>query len=253
MAICLGRLATPADGRHNARMGLPTGTVTMLFSDMEGSTRLLARLGDTYGDLLSAQRRLLRGAFGAHQGTEMGTEGDSFFVVFPSAAKAVSACAEGQRALAGHAWPQGVAPQIRMGLHTGEPTRHEDGYIGMDVHRAARIAASAHGGQVVMSEATRQLVAGQLAGKQPSGAGRGSQEGTGPADLGVADLGWHRLKDIAEAEHLYQLLIPGLPETFPPLKSLGTRGSLPRPPTPFIARSAEFRDMQGLLSGADAV
>jgi len=104
-----------------------------------------------------------------------------------------------------------------------------------------------------MSEATRQLVAGQLAGKQPSGAGRGSQEGTGPADLGVADLGWHRLKDIAEAEHLYQLLIPGLPETFPPLKSLGTRGSLPRPPTPFIARSAEFRDMQGLLSGADAV
>ena len=132
----------------------------MLFSDMEGSTRLLARLGDSYGDLLSAQRRLLRDAFSAHQGTEMGTEGDSFFVVFSSAADALGACVEGQRALAGHAWPQGVAPQIRMGLHTGEPTRHEDGYIGMDVHRAARIAASAHGGQVIMSDATRQLESG---------------------------------------------------------------------------------------------
>jgi class 3 adenylate cyclase len=137
------RLATSASDQHNARMGLPTGTVTMVFSDMEGSTRLLARLGAAYGDLLSAQRRLLRGAFGSHQGTEMGTEGDSFFVVFASAVEAVSACAEGQRALAGHAWPQGVAPLVRMGLHTGEPTRHEDGYIGMDVHRAARIAASA--------------------------------------------------------------------------------------------------------------
>jgi class 3 adenylate cyclase len=229
-------------------MGLPTGTVTMLFSDMEGSTRLLARLGSTYGDLLSAQRRLLRSAFGAHQGTEMGTEGDSFYVVFASAVDAVSACAEGQRALAGHAWPQGVAPLIRMGLHTGEPTRHEDGYVGMDVHRAARIAASAHGGQVVMSEATRQLVAGQVA-----DVGRASQEGGDPAGLSVADLGWHRLKDIAEAEHLYQLLIPGLPEMFPPLKSLGNRGNLPRPPTPFIARSAELRDVQGLLAGADAV
>ena len=217
----------------------------MLFSDMEGSTRLLARLGDTYGDLLSAQRSLLRDAFDAHQGTEMGTEGDSFFVVFSSAADALSACVEGQRALAGHTWPQGAAPRIRMGLHTGEPTRHEDGYIGMDVHRAARIAASAHGGQVVMSDATRQLVAGQLA-----------DAGEDPAhldELSVADLGWHRLKDIAEAEHLFQLLIPGLPETFPPLKSLGNRGNLPRPPTPFIARSAELRDMQELLSGADPV
>ena len=220
----------------------------MVFSDMEGSTRLLARLGAAYGDLLSAQRRLLRSAFGAHQGIEMGTEGDSFFVVFASAVDAVSACAEGQRVLAGHAWPQGVAPLIRMGLHTGEPIRHEDGYIGMDVHRAARIAASAHGGQVVMSEATRQLVAGQLA-----DVGRGSQEGGDPAGLGVADLGWHRLKDIAEAEHLYQLLIPGLPDTFPALKSLGNRGSLPRPPAPFIARSAELRDVRGLLAGADAV
>jgi len=116
------------------------------------------------------------------------------------------------------------------------------------MHRAARIAASAHGGQVVMSEATRQLAVGQLA-----DAGRGSREGGDPLELSVADLGWHRLKDIAEAEHLYQLLIPGLPEAFPPLKSLGNRGSLPRPLAPFIARSAELRDVQALLSRADAV
>lgn len=241
------RVATEANGQHNARMGLPTGTVTLLFSDMEGSTRLLARLGATYGDLLSSQRRLLRNAFSGCRGTEMGTEGDSFFVVFASAVDAVSACAEGQRALADHAWPEGAVPLIRMGLHTGEPTRHEDGYIGMDVHRAARIAASAHGGQVVMSEATRQLVAGQLA--DAAGA---SREGGHPPGLRVADLGWHRLKDIAEDEHLYQLLIPGLPNTFPPLKSLGNRSSLPRPPTPFIARSVELRDVQELLSPADA-
>jgi class 3 adenylate cyclase len=207
-----------ADGRHNARVELPTGTLTMLFSDMEGSTRLLGRLGDYYADLLSAQRRLLRAAFSAHHGIEMGTEGDSFFVVFASAVEVVGACAASQRALAGHAWPEGVMPQVRMGLHTGEPTRHEDGYVGMDVHRAARISAAAHGGQVVMSEATRQLVAGRLAGVHLGGQGTG---GLGPADLGLGDLGWHRLKDIAEPEHLHQALIPGLREAFPPLRSLG--------------------------------
>src|SRR5450755_2032726 len=194
----------------------------MLFTDMEGSTRLLSRLGDQYGELLSGQRGVLRAAFSRYHGTEMGTEGDSFFLVFPSAVDAAAACVEGQRALAAHAWPQDVAPRVRMGLHTGEPTQHEDGYVGMDVHRAARIAASAHGGQVVRSEATSQLVAGRLPG------------------IGAGDLGWHRLKDIAEPEHLHQLLIPGLPAEFPPLKSLGNRASLPVPPTPFIARSEEL-------------
>ena len=151
-------LRPAARGLDNAGVELPAGTLTMLFSDMEGSTRLLSRLGTCYADLLSAQRSLLRTAFGAHHGTELGTEGDSFFIVFSSAVDAVRACAAGQRALAGHAWPQDVAPRVRMGLHTGEPARHEDGYVGMDVHRAARIAASAHGGQVVMSEATRLLI-----------------------------------------------------------------------------------------------
>jgi predicted ATPase/class 3 adenylate cyclase len=204
----------------------------MLFSDVEGSTRLLSRLGDQYGVVLSAQRRLLREAFSRHHGTEMGTEGDSFFLVFASAVEAAAACADAQRALAAYSWPPDASPQVRMGLHTGEPARHEDGYIGMDIHRAARIAASAHGGQIVMSDATRQLTAGRLPG------------------TGLADLGWHRLKDIAEPEHLYQLLIPGLRAEFPPLKSLGNRASLPVPLAPFIARGAELRELAGLVSGA---
>ena len=211
-------------------MELPSGTVTMLFSDMEGSTRLLSQLGESYGPLLSAQRVLLRTAFSHHEGTELGTEGDSFFVVFRSALDAVAACEEAQRALAGYDWPGGIAPWVRMGLHTGEPARHEDGYVGIDVHRAARISAAAHGGQVVLSDATRQLVEGRLARDR------------------LLDLGWHRLKDIAEPEHLYQLQIAGLPADFPPLRSLGNRSSLPVPLTPFIARDAEQGEVAALLS-----
>src|ERR1700685_2835670 len=157
---------------------LPTGTVTLLFSDIEGSTALLRRLGDRYGDALSAQRVLLRAAFGSFGGRELGTEGDSFFVVFESAGGAVGCCVAGQRALAGYDWPGGVAVRVRMGLHSGEPTRHEDGYVGLDVHRAARIAAAAHGGQVVLSDATRLLTESRLA-----------------DGVSLRDLGWHRLKD----------------------------------------------------------
>jgi class 3 adenylate cyclase len=181
---------------------LPAGTITMLFSDIEGSTALLHRLGDRYGEALSAQRALLRAAFADCGGREMGTEGDSFFVVFASAADAVRCCVAAQQALAGHDWPDGAAVRVRMGLHSGEPVRHEDGYVGLDVHRAARIAAVAHGGQVVLSEATRLLVTSRL-----------------PAGVSVKDLGLHRLKDIAAPEHIYQLIVPGLPERFPPLKS----------------------------------
>jgi len=130
----------------NRGMGeLPVGTITMLFSDIEGSTMLLSGLGDRYGEALSAQRALLRTAFSSHGGQEMGTEGDSFFVVFESAGDAVRCCVAAQRALAAHDWPGGIAVRVRMGLHSGEPARHEVGYIGLDVHRAARIAAAAHG------------------------------------------------------------------------------------------------------------
>src|SRR5580693_8062370 len=131
---------------------LPTGTVTMLFSDIEGSTALLGRLGERYGEALFAQRALMRTAISACRGVEVGTEGDSFFVVFESADDALRCCLAAQRALAGHDWPGGVAVRVRMGLHSGEPAVQEDDYVGMDVHRAARIAAAAHGGQAVLSE-----------------------------------------------------------------------------------------------------
>ena len=209
---------------------LPTGTITMLFSDIEGSTALLSRLGERYGEALSAQRALLRAAFSAGGGQEMGTEGDSFYVVFESAGDAVRCCVEAQRALCDHDWPGGVAVRVRMGLHSGAPARHEDGYVGLDVHRAARIAAAAHGGQVVLSDATRQLAEPRL-----------------PADVSLLDLGFHRLKDIEAPEHIYQLVSVGLEERFPPLKSLGVHASLPVPVTRLIGRAGVVDEVAGLL------
>jgi predicted ATPase/class 3 adenylate cyclase/DNA-binding CsgD family transcriptional regulator len=213
----------------------------MLFSDIEGSTMLLSALGDRYGEALSAQRALLRAAFSSCGGQEMGTEGDSFFAVFESAGDAVRCSVAAQRALSRHDWPNGVAVRVRMGLHSGEPTRHEDGYIGLDVHRAARIAATAHGGQVVLSEATRLLVRSRL-----------------PADVSVRDLGFHRLKDIEGPERIYQLVAAGLPEQFPPLKSLGapvpTVGvatgvhGFPAALTSFVGRSVELDKVADLLA-----
>jgi predicted ATPase len=160
----------------------------------------------------------------------MGTEGDSFFVVFVSAAGAVACCVAAQRALAGHPWPGGVAVRARMGLHSGEPVRHQDGYVGMDVHRAARIAAAAHGGQVVLSNATRLLVAARL-----------------PAGVSVRDLGSHRLKDLQVPERIYQLVAAGLAEDFPPLKSLGAATSLPVPPTALVGRDDDIDRLRAVL------
>jgi class 3 adenylate cyclase len=210
---------------------LPTGTVTLLFSDIEGSTVLLSRLGGLYGEALSAQRVVLRTAIAEGRGMELGTEGDSFFVVFSSAADAVGCCVAAQRALGRYDWPGGAAVRVRMGLHTGEPSRHEDGYIGLDVHRAARIAAAAHGGQVVMSQVTWQL----------------AQPGL-PADLSVRDLGLHRLKDIEEPERIVQLAGPGLAAEFPPLKSLGALTSLPEPPTPLVGRDSDLEQVRAVIS-----
>src|SRR5580700_10291355 len=199
----------------------------MLFTDIEGSTALVGRLGDRYGDALSAHRALLRAAFAAWHGREMSTEGDSFFAVFESASDAVSCCVQAQCALAGYDWPAGAAVRVRMGLHTGQPTEHEYNYIGMDVHRAARIAATAHGGQVVLSEATRLLAAPGL-----------------PELASFRDLGLHRLKDIAEAERIWQLTAPGLAVDFPPLKTLGTQASLPVPATPLIGRDEDLERLR---------
>ena len=204
----------------------------MLFSDIEGSTVLVRRLGERYGEALSAQRTLLRAAFRSFGGRELSTEGDSFFVVFESAIAAVGCCVAGQRALAGHDWPDGATVRVRMGLHSGEPTRHEDNYVGLDVHRAARIAAAAHGGQVVLSDATRHLVESRLA-----------------ADVSLRDLGWHRLKDIEAPERIYQLVVAGLPDRFPSLKSLGAQSRLPVPMTPLVGRERDLEQVLATLTG----
>jgi predicted ATPase/class 3 adenylate cyclase len=202
----------------------------MLFSDMEGSTSLLARLGDRYAVALDVQRSVLRSAWRRWGGVEMGTEGDSFFVVFATALDGVSAALQAQRDLSMKHWPGGERVAVRMGLHTGEPVAHDGGYVGVDVHRAARVSAAAHGGQVVVTAATGQLVAESL-----------------PADATLVDLGWHRLRDFAESVHLYQLNSVGLPDTFPPLRTLGTSSSLPVETTPLVGRHGELRELQALL------
>jgi predicted ATPase/class 3 adenylate cyclase len=197
------------------RADLPSGTVTFLFTDVEGSTRLLHELGaETYAEVLVQHRRLLREAFSAQGGVEVDTQGDSFFYVFPTAPDAVAAAAAGQSALSSG------SIRVRMGLHTGAPHLTEEGYVGEDVHRAARIAACAHGGQVVLSAATASLVRGDS----------------------LRDLGEHRLKDLSTPERLYQL---GEGE-FPPLRSL-YRTNLPVPSTPFFGRERELAEVLGLL------
>jgi predicted ATPase/class 3 adenylate cyclase len=213
---------------------LPAGTLTLLFSDIEGSTSLLNGLGSAWGEALSAHRRILRGAFEAHGGHEMGTEGDSFFVVFTSAQGALSAAIEAQRGLRHHDWPGGVPLRVRIGLHTGEPEQHDDDYLGIDVHRAARIAGAAHGGQIVLSAATQQLVVG-----------------TGP-DYRLRDLGWHRLKDLTEPEHLFDVDSPDLERAHPPLRSLGSEASLPTYATELVGRAREVREICDLIDRVGA-
>ena len=176
---------------------LPTGTVTLLFTDIEGSTRLLRELGDEYAEVLADHRRLLRESFVRHGGVEVDTQGDSFFVAFATASDALAAAAGGQTALARHPWTNGAVVRVRMGLHSGEPLVTDEHYVGLDVHRGARIAAAAHGGQALVSQRTAELVP------------NGDVPGT------LRDLGAHRLKDLPEAERLYQLVVDGLPSTFP--------------------------------------
>ena len=202
---------------------LPTGVVTLLFTDVEGSTRLLHELGDDYGEALHEHRRRLRGVFADHEGIEVDTQGDAFFVAFARASNAVAAATEGQRALADG--PIGV----RMGVHTGEPRLTEEGYVGLDVHKGARIAAVGHGGQVLLSQTTRALV-----------------------DADVRDLGVHRLKDLSAPERIYQLEIAGLLCDFPLLKTLeaGMR-NLPAPRTSFVGRASELDEIDRLLEDPD--
>ncbi len=205
--------------------------LTMLFTDIEGSTRLLNRLGASYTEVLTIHRRVLRTAFETFGGRELGTEGDSFFVAFESASDAVAAAVEGQLGLQESSWPAGVALRVRMGLHTGHAEPFEDGLVGLDVHLAARVSATGYGGQVVLSEATARQVTDRL-----------------PPGISLLDLGLHRLKDIPEPLHLCQLVVPGLPSTFPLLRTLGAPGSLPSAPTPLVGRDADVAALQALLA-----
>jgi predicted ATPase len=197
--------------------------VTLLFTDIEGSTRLLHELGDGYGDALDDHRRVLRAACAAHDGVEVDTQGDAFFMAFARASDAAAATVDAQRGLA-----DGPV-RVRMGLHTGEPRVTDEGYVGIDVHRGARIAAVGHGGQVLLSETTRALV-----------------------DHKTRDLGAHRLKDLSAPERIYQLEIEGLPREFPLLKTVEAgMKNLPLPRTSFVGRASELEAIDRLLEDPD--
>ena len=217
-------------------MAPPSGTVTFLFTDVEGSTRLLDRLGaERYAALLAEHRRILRDAIAAHEGFEVDTEGDAFFVSFASAREAVAAAADAQHALAVTAWPDDQRVRVRMGLHTGEVLVTGVKYVGLDVHRAARVMAAGHGGQVVVSQATRDLVHQDL-----------------PEPLSLRDLGEHRLKDLTLPQRLYQLCGDGLEAEFPPLKTLENRPTnLPLQPTALVGRERELDEIAALLARDD--
>jgi class 3 adenylate cyclase len=179
---------------------LPSGTVTFLFTDIEGSTALLRELGDGYGDVLGRERSILREALGSAGGREIDTQGDAFFFSFTRARDAVAGAVAAQRALAEHDWPDGIEVKVRMGLHTGEPSVGEEGYVGLDVVRAARICSAGHGGQILLSETTRALLGSDV----PDGAT-------------LRDLGMQTLKDVGE-ERIYQLALDD-GEDFAPLKT----------------------------------
>jgi predicted ATPase/class 3 adenylate cyclase len=203
---------------------LPSGTVTFLFTDIEGSTRLIDELGEErYVVALLEHRRRLREAFGDHGGVEVDTQGDAFLYAFPAAGAAVASAAQGQKALASG------PVRVRMGLHTGEPLLTGEGYAGRELHRAARIMAAGHGGQVLVSETTAAALAGES----------------------LKDLGSHRLKDLLEPIRLHQLVIEGLPAEFPPLRSLH-RTNLPTASTTFLGRETELRELGVLLTGEGA-
>ncbi len=212
---------------------LPAGTVTFLFTDIEGSTRLLQELGTGYDACLEQHRRLVRAAVDAEQGHEVNTEGDAFFIVFASAARATAAALAAQRALLAARWPEGVVLRVRMGLHTGEATPVGRDYVGLDVHRAARICAAAWGGQILLSQSTRVLIQHAL-----------------PTGAGLRDLGEHRLKDLQRPEHIYQLAGEGLPAEFPPPRSLDLMpNNLPVQLTSFVGRARELAEAQRLFGG----
>jgi predicted ATPase/class 3 adenylate cyclase len=207
-----------------------TGTITLMFTDIEGSTRLVHQLGDRWEAVLADHHRLLREAFQPRGGTEVDTAGDGLFYTFPSARAAIAAAVAGQRALGAQEWPAEV--RVRMGIHTGEPISSEAGLVGPDVHRASRICGAGHGGQVVVSATTRDLAERDL-----------------PDDVAFVDLGEHRLKDLPSPDRLFQVVAPGLARDFPPLRSIDSRpNNLPRQLTTFVGRQREISEAKRILA-----
>ncbi len=213
---------------------LPAGTVTFLFTDIEDSTRLLQQLGEErYAAAHAEHHQFVRAAFIDHGGREVNSQGDSFFFAFPTATGAITAVATAQRAFAARSWPDGSSVRMRMGLHTGTPRLTEGGteYVGLDVVRAALIAAAGYGGQALLSEATKMLVEEAL-----------------PPGTTLRDLGPHQLKDLQRPEHVYQIVLEDLPADFPPLKTLDRYvHNLPIQPTPLIGREQEVANLCALL------
>jgi len=208
--------------------------LTFLFTDIEGSTALLRRLGDVaYSRVLSDHHRIVRDALNSHDGREQGTQGDSFFATFTSPRACVIAAIETQRALTLHEWPLGERLRVRMGIHTGEVAAEATGLVGYEVHRAARIAAVGYGGQVLLSSAAAGLIEDSL-----------------PADTSLRNLGAHRLKDLGRPEKIFQLVADGLTSEFGPLRSLDNpdlTNNLPASLNPFIGRSTEFEEVRNLV------
>jgi class 3 adenylate cyclase len=215
-------------------------TFTFLFTDIEGSTTALRRLGDgLYAQVLADHHALVRAGLAAHGGEEVDTQGNAFFAVFSSPRACVAAAAQIQRALAGHAWPGGEQVRVRMGIHTGEATRTATGLVGLDVHRAARLAAVGHGGQVLFSEPAAALLLDSL-----------------PPGAALADLGVHRLKDLGRPEHIFQLTAAGLQADFPPLRSLGNpalANNLPAQLATFVGRDTELAQVRSLVESSRLV
>jgi predicted ATPase/class 3 adenylate cyclase len=230
------RSASTSDGSLGL---LATQTLTFLFTDVEGSTALLTRLRDRYAEVLADHHQLIRASLAAHGGEEVDTQGDAFFAVFSSPSACATAAIEMQRAFLSHRWPAGEAVRVRMGVHSGEASRSTVGLVGLGIHRAARVAAVGHGGQILVSAATAALLGDSM-----------------PAGASLRDLGSHRLKDLGRPEQIFQLDADGLLAVFPPLRSLDNpklRNNLPAQVSSFIGRDAELSEVSRLMAASRLV
>jgi class 3 adenylate cyclase len=201
LAVDRDRLASTVHAQASDARQLPSGPVTFLYADVEGSTVLLGRLGERYADVLAEERRLLRAIVRETGGVEIDSRADEFFAAFPEDADPVGAALRIQRRLRDHAWPDGATVRVRIGLHRGQPRMTDEGYVGLDVHRATRVGSAGHGGQILLSEATRQRIEASL-----------------PPDATVQRLGAFGLKGLPGLEPISQLTVPDLPGVFPPLR-----------------------------------